>query len=84
MQHIKKQKLSYFGHIKRHNTIEKTIMERKVEGKRSRGRPRRQWKDDIVSWLEVKNITEAGRLALDRTSYRKRVWAATSFPRGMP
>ena len=84
IHHIKKQKLSYFGHIKRHNTIEKTIMEGKVEGKRSRGRPRRQWKDDIVSWLQVENITEAGRLALDRASYRNRVWAATSFTRDMP
>ena len=40
---IKKQKLSYFGHIKRHNTLEKLFLEGTCEGRRGRGRPRRRW-----------------------------------------
>ena len=34
---IKKQKLSYFGHIKRHNTLEKLFLEGTCEGRRGRG-----------------------------------------------
>ena len=74
--HTIKQKLGYFGHLKRHYSLEKEIMEGKVEGKRDRGRPRRRWKDDIEKWLNLK-INEAGRLALDRVAYRQCVWAAT-------
>ena len=80
---IKKQKLSYFGHIKRHDSLERIIMEGKVEGKRKRGRPNRQWKDDVGSWLEM-SVTQAGQLALDRQQYRRCVWAATSQPRDSP
>ena len=36
----KKQKLSYFGHIKRHNTLEKLFLEGTCEGRRGRGIPR--------------------------------------------
>ena len=75
--HIRKQKLSFFGHIKRHDSLEKIIMEGRVDGKRSRGRPRRQWRDDIESWLGIK-VEEAGRLAMKRKIFRERVWAATS------
>ena len=39
---IKKQKLSYFGHIKRHNTLEKLFLEGTCEGRRGRGRPRKR------------------------------------------
>ena len=76
LKHYKKQKLSYFGHMKRHNTLERTILEGKVEGKRSRGKPRRRWQDDIQEWMQM-SVTKAGRLAQDRDVYRKHVWAAT-------
>ena len=39
--------MSFFGHIKRHDRVEKTILEGKLEGKRKRGKPRRVWTDDI-------------------------------------
>ena len=47
---VKKQKLSYFGHIKRHNTLEKLFLEGTCEGKGGgggRGRPRNVWTQDI-------------------------------------
>ena len=47
---VKSRKLKYFGHIKRHSTICKVILEGDVEGKRHRGRPPRKWNDDIKSW----------------------------------
>ena len=74
---IKKLKLKYFGHIKRHQSLERTIMEGDVAGRRGRGRPRRRWEDDIKEWLE-KSVTEAGRLATDRAQYRQLIWEATS------
>ena len=62
---IKKQKLSYFGHIKRHNTLEKLFLEGTCEGRRGRGRPRRRWTQDICEWMGVSTV-EAGRQALER------------------
>ena len=62
---IKKQKLSYFGHIKRHNTLEKLFLEGTCEGRRGRGRPRRRQTQDIGEWMGVSTV-EAGRQALER------------------
>ena len=64
---IKKQKLSYFGHIKRHNTLEKLFLEGTCEGRRGRGRPRKRWTQDIGEWMGVSTV-EAGRQALEKGS----------------
>ena len=74
---IKKHKLQYFGHTKRHQTLEKYILEAKVEGKRGRGRPTRRWEQDVEEWMGMRS-TEVGRLAIDRVKFRKAVWEATS------
>ena len=74
---IKKQKLSYFGHIKRHNTLEKLFLEGTCEGRRGRGRHRR-WTQDIGEWMGVSTV-EAGRQALERGEFRQAVWEATSI-----
>ena len=74
---IKKQKLKFFGHIKRHDTLEKLFLEGKVDGKRGRGRPRRRWSQDIGEWLGSP-ITEAGRLAKNREMFQDVVREATS------
>ena len=78
LQNVKKLKLGYFGHIKRHETLEKHILEAKVEGKRGRGRPTRRWEQDIQEWLDM-TIIEAGRLATDRLKFRKKIREATSW-----
>ena len=75
---IKKQKLSYFGHIKRHNTLEKLFLEGTCEGRRGRGRPRRRWTQDIGKWMGISTV-EAGRQALERGEFRQVVWEATSI-----
>ena len=77
LNQIKKQKLGYFGHTKRHDTLEKLCMEGAVEGRRGRGRPRRRWTQDIADWMG-KTTTEAGHQALEREDFRKTVWEATS------
>ena len=80
LQNVKKLKLSYFGHIKRHDSLEKHILEAKVAGKRGRGRPSRRWEQDIQEWMGT-TITQAGRMAEDRTMFRKKVREATSCKR---
>ena len=40
-----KRKLNFFGHMKRHDSLEKAWLEGQVPGKRSRGRQRRRWED---------------------------------------
>ena len=43
----KKQKLSYFTHIKLHQTLEKLILEGQVKGQRHRERPNRSREKDV-------------------------------------
>ena len=68
----------YFGQIKRHNTLEKLLLEGTCEGRRGRGRPRRRWTQDIGKWVGVSTV-EAGRQALERGEFRQAVWEATSI-----
>ena len=74
-----RQKLKYFGHLKRHDGMGRIIMEGRVNGKRKRGRPRRQWERDIEDVLKI-SIIEAGRLANKRDEFRTAVRGATSTP----
>jgi hypothetical protein len=76
LNNIAKRKLKYFGHIKRHNSLEKTIMEGSVDGKRRRGRPRRRWHQDITESLKM-STHEANRLAQDRDAFREAVKGTT-------
>ena len=39
---VRRQKLKYFGHLKRSERLTKIILEGRINGKRERGRPRRQ------------------------------------------
>ena len=66
---IKNRKMSFFGHIKRHNSIIKDILEGKVEGKRGRGRPRATWTDNIRTWADC-SLAECTRQARDRGLWR--------------
>ena len=69
--------MSHFGHIKRHDSLENTILEEKLEGERKRGKPRRAWTDDIKNLLEM-SFKEAGNIAYDKYQYRQHAMAATS------
>ena len=49
-----KLKLQYFGHLMRRvDSLEKTLMLRKIEGKRRRGRQRARWLDGITDSLDM-------------------------------
>ena len=64
---IKKRKCPYFGHVIRARSIQKLLLEDKIEGKRGRGRPLITWMKNIKEWL---GHTYSGcvRGAEDRTS----------------
>ena len=49
-----KLKLQYFGHLmQRANTLEKTLMLGKIEGKRRRGQQRMRWLDGITDSMDM-------------------------------
>ena len=49
-----KLKLQYFGHLmKRADSLEKTLMLGKIEGRRRRGRQRMRWLDGITDSMDV-------------------------------
>ena len=57
LEGLLKLKLQYFGHlVQRANTLEKTLMLGKTEGKRRRGEQRMRWLDSITLYLnKMKN-----------------------------
>ena len=49
-----KLKLQYFGYLmRRANSLEKTLMLGKIEGRRRRGLQRRRWLDGIIDSMEM-------------------------------
>ena len=64
-------KLQYFGHLTpRANSLEKTLMLGKSEGKRRRGRQRMRWLDDIT------DSTDMRMSKLRETVKNREVWHA--------
>ena len=49
-----KLKLQYFGHLRRRaNSLEKTLMLGKIEGRRRRGQQRMRWLDGITDSMDT-------------------------------
>ncbi len=69
---IKKRQLRYFGHVVRHDSLQKTIMTGKIAGKRDRGRQRRKWTDGIAEWMGLAK-QDIFHAAHDREGWRSRI-----------
>ena len=66
---IRVRKAKYFGHIKRHESLQRTILEGKIEGKRGRGRRTTSWTGNIEAYVR-QPINICGRLVQDRRKWR--------------
>ena len=72
-----KRKLQYFGHLmRRADSLEKTLMLGKIEGRRRRGRQRVRWLDGVTDLMDT-GLGGLRELVMDREAWRAVIHGVT-------
>ena len=65
---IKKKKQAYYGHVRRHHSLPKLVLEGKVDGKRGSGQRRKSWTGNVSEMTKM-SMAQCSVKALDRSEW---------------